>query len=111
MLLAKATAPFRLCGDKIRTPVDSVSKAICFCLETIIDGGFVLILGCYAIVAIMGVLVVWCSWCRYTDVLLRKSCFSGLWQVLHDCYIGSFSLRNRLDGSVILACFRDCVRS
>lgn len=54
MLPAKATAPFRLCGDKIRTPVDYVSKAICFCLETIIDGGFLLILGCYAIVAIMG---------------------------------------------------------
>lgn len=111
MLPAKATAPFRLCGDKIRTPVDYVSKAICFCLETIIDGGFVVILGCYAIVAITGDLVVWRPWCRYTDVLLRKSCFFGIRQALHDCYIGSFSLRNRLEGSVILACFRDCVRS
>lgn len=111
MLLAKATAPFRLCGDKIRTPVDYVSKAICFCPETIIDGGFVVILGCYAIVAIMGILVVWYPWCRYTDVLLRKSCFFGIRQALHDCYMGSFSLRNRLEGSVILACFRDCVRS
>lgn len=47
MLLAKATAPFRLCGDKIRTPVDYVSKAICFCPETIIDGGSTEILDCY----------------------------------------------------------------
>ena len=47
MLLSKATAPFRLCGDKIRTPVGYVSKAICFFPETIADGGSTEILDCY----------------------------------------------------------------
>lgn len=36
---AKATTPHRLCGNKIRPPLTTISKAICFCPETIAYGG------------------------------------------------------------------------
>ena len=61
------------------------------------------ILDCYMVVIITGFTVIQKFWQRYMKVIRRNSCYLIVTQVLYDCYMDSFSLRNRLEGAVIFA--------